>query len=127
MSTCSAIAISYCLEICKFVFIFTANNDFWLGLDKIHRITSQRYANYGLWMVVTTDMGVPHILPYSTFEVGSEEMGYKLKIDGWHGSSRSSDYMQRSNGRFFVTWDRDGEYSLLLPIGFRYNSVLFFA
>ena len=99
--------------------------DFWVGLEKMHLITSQGSPGFTFWIVVRDDRHIPRISAYSQFAVGPESEGYGLKLSGFHGEY--SDYMggnrdpykygygypgDRSYSRQFETKDRISESSI---------------
>lgn len=82
------------------------SGDFWLGLERVHKLTTSR--RYELYVQVTnmTD----HVLNsrFDQFEIGSEEEQYKLKSLGkWTGTKYNS--LIGHVGRKFSTLDRDND------------------
>ena len=61
----------------------TLNGEFWLGLDKIHRLTSS--GGYKLRVDLEDFAGNTVYAEYGLFEVGSEETKYKLSIGNYSG------------------------------------------
>lgn len=82
------------------------NGEFWLGLERIYKLTrSRRYELY-VHMVNLTD----HVLysRYDAFEIGSETEHYKLKPLGeYQGTIRDS--LRYNEGIEFTTFDRDND------------------
>ncbi|XP_044517448.1 tenascin [Gracilinanus agilis] len=77
-------------------------DEFWLGLDNIHKITNQ--GQYEL-RVDLRDHGETAYAIYDKFSVGDAKSRYKLKVDGYSGTA--GDSMAYHNGRFFSTYDKD--------------------
>ncbi|XP_007474595.2 tenascin isoform X4 [Monodelphis domestica] len=77
-------------------------DEFWLGLDNIHKITNQ--GQYEL-RVDLRDRGETAYAIYDKFSVGDAKSRYKLKVDGYSGTA--GDSMAYHNGRFFSTYDKD--------------------
>ncbi|XP_070812025.1 tenascin [Pituophis catenifer annectens] len=80
------------------------NNEFWLGLDKLHKITSQ--GPYEL-RVDLRDHGETAYALYNKFSVGDARTRYRLKVDGYSGNAGES--MSYHNGRAFSTFDKDND------------------
>ena len=59
--------------------------EFWLGLDKIHRLTSS--GNYKLSVDLEDFDGNTHYAQYVSFKVGSEAEKYQLSIGNYEGLS----------------------------------------
>ncbi|XP_039206896.1 tenascin isoform X3 [Crotalus tigris] len=78
------------------------NNEFWLGLDKLHKITSQ--GQYEL-RVDLRDRGETAYALYNKFTVGDARTRYRLKVDGYSGNA--GDSMSYHNVRPFSTFDKD--------------------
>ncbi|XP_074067841.1 tenascin isoform X1 [Macrotis lagotis] len=77
-------------------------DEFWLGLDNIHKITDQ--GQYEL-RVDLQDRGETAYAIYDKFSVGDAKSRYKLKVDGYSGTA--GDSMAYHNGRSFSTYDKD--------------------
>ncbi|KAM9068553.1 tenascin isoform 8-T10 [Sarcophilus harrisii] len=77
-------------------------DEFWLGLDNIHKITDQ--GQYEL-RVDLQDNGETAYAIYDRFSVGDAKSRYKLKVDGYSGTA--GDSMAYHNGRSFSTYDKD--------------------
>uniref|UniRef100_A0A4X2K2N1 Tenascin C n=1 Tax=Vombatus ursinus TaxID=29139 RepID=A0A4X2K2N1_VOMUR len=77
-------------------------DEFWLGLDNIHKITDQ--GQYEL-RVDLQDHGETAYAIYDKFSVGDAKSRYKLKVDGYSGTA--GDSMAYHNGRSFSTYDKD--------------------
>ena len=71
------------------------NGEFWLGLDKIHRLTSD---DTSMLRVDLEDFeGNTAYAEYNTFGVMSENDKYKLKLDSYSGSSLRFYSLSRRN------------------------------
>ncbi|XP_026568228.1 tenascin [Pseudonaja textilis] len=80
------------------------NHEFWLGLEKLHRITSQ--GPYEL-RVDLSDRDETAYALYNQFTVGDARTRYRLKVDGYSGNA--GDSMNYHNGRSFSTFDKDND------------------
>ncbi|XP_042335082.1 tenascin isoform X1 [Sceloporus undulatus] len=78
--------------------------EFWMGLDKLHKITSQ--GQYEL-RVDLRDHGETAYALYDKFTVGDARTRYRLKVDGYSGTA--GDSMSYHNGRSFSTFDKDND------------------
>ncbi|XP_060056028.1 tenascin isoform X8 [Erinaceus europaeus] len=76
--------------------------EFWLGLDNLHKITAQ--GQYEL-RVDLRDHGETAYAVYDRFSVGDAKSRYRLKVDGYSGTA--GDSMEYHNGRSFSTFDKD--------------------
>ena len=82
------------------------NGNFWLGLEKIHKLASP-----GRGAILRVDMkhlNYPHTVKYAKykkFEILSESQGYMLKIGDFSGNA--GDAFSGHNGAMFSTKDRD--------------------
>eukprot|EP00058_Branchiostoma_floridae_P001867 XP_002587355.1 hypothetical protein BRAFLDRAFT_96226 [Branchiostoma floridae] len=77
----------------------------WLGLDKIHNLTSQN--NYELYVELKDWEGNVAYARYTTFSIGDESTDYTLHIGGYSGDA--GDSMEFSNGMKFSAIDRDND------------------
>ena len=87
------------------------DGDFWLGLDKIHRLTKSstklkidlghksRY--YGSYVVRKS------YATYGYFKVESEAQNYRLNVAGYYGNA--GDSLQYHNHMYFSTKERDND------------------
>eukprot|EP00058_Branchiostoma_floridae_P005604 XP_002591092.1 hypothetical protein BRAFLDRAFT_62610 [Branchiostoma floridae] len=79
----------------------------WLGLDKIHNLTSQNsyelYVELGDW-----ESNVVHA-KYATFSIGDESTYYTLHIGGYSGDA--GDSLSLHNGGKFSARDKDNDAS----------------
>ncbi|XP_028390976.1 ryncolin-1-like [Dendronephthya gigantea] len=81
------------------------NGEFWLGLDKIHRLTKSRQN------VLRIDLmdfnGAERYAKYGTFSVANESDKYRLNIGSYSGSA--NDGLALHNQRQFTTKDSDND------------------
>ena len=79
--------------------------EFWLGLDKIHRLTASRPSelrvDLGDWS------GIKVYAKYGTFRVGDEHSLYKLSVGSYSGTA--GDSLAGHNNMKFSTKDRDND------------------
>ena len=86
------------------------NGNFWLGLEKLHKLTSP-----GKGAMLRVDLKharAPTTLryaEYTKFEILSESKGYKLQVDGYSGDA--GDSLSKYNNFKFSTKDRDQDSS----------------
>ena len=81
---------------------------YWIGLEKIHQITS--FDEYGLEVVLTRNDGTVKIMNWDEFRIGGEDVKYKLTIGGYKpGSSGLTDKFGYHNGMKFSTMDNDND------------------
>jgi len=84
---------------------FSANGESWLGLDKLHRLTS--VASFGLKITMTDFDGKRYTAHYDHFKIGQGD-SYTLSVGGFNATlSTLGDSMYRNNGEKFSTRDRD--------------------
>jgi len=89
--------------------VFSANGEVWIGLDKLHQLTSA--GSYSLEITMTDYDGKKYKAVYEQFEVGPGD-GYVLTV-GKFNAARSTlgdsllDYYSTNNGMKFSTKDRD--------------------
>ncbi|ALC41965.1 CG8642 [Drosophila busckii] len=80
------------------------NAEFFLGLEKLHRLTS--YQPHELYVSLRLFNGTTRFAFYDDFLIGSESEGYVLKLLGtYHGDA--SDAMRTHDKMKFSTYDRD--------------------
>jgi len=90
---------------------FAANGESWLGLDNLHRLTSQH--PYKLKIILTDWDGKKEVAVYDQFQVGPGgwsfyDAGYVLTIGGFNESlSTLGDSMSYDSGMKFSTKDRN--------------------
>ena len=80
-------------------------SEFWLGLDKLHRLTTQ--ARYRLKVVLEKANGDTAYATYDNFKIGDEEGSYKLLLGDYEGTA--GDSMTYHAGMLFSTKDRDND------------------
>ena len=78
--------------------------DFWLGLNRIHTITSQQGEKFMLQVMFMDEAGMKFYVQYKEFTLGNEEDSYRLTVRNFTGTT--SDELSQSNGAIFTTWDR---------------------
>ncbi|PFX13873.1 Fibrillin-1 [Stylophora pistillata] len=76
--------------------------DFWLGLDKVHRLTKSD--NYKLILYWKMENSEVHRFRFDHFEVESEDTWYKLRVEV---SGNDWGPLKDSNGQTFTTGDQD--------------------
>ena len=81
------------------------SGEFWLGLDKIHRLTSSATQ-------LRVDLrrrtgGSSTYAQYSSFSVGDSSSKYTLSVSGYSGTA--GDYLAYHNGQRFSTRDQDND------------------
>lgn len=84
----------------------TFNGSFWLGLEKIHRITHSA-DQYELYIGMQSVYGVQRWAHYTTFQVGNEASKYTLTVGGYQGSAGNS--LDNHNGAKFSTLDQNND------------------
>jgi len=85
---------------------FSANGESWLGLDNLHRLTSQQ--TYKMKIVLTDFDGKKYVAIYEQFKVGPAADGYVLTVGGFNDAlSTLGNSMRFNNGMKFTTKDRD--------------------
>ncbi|KAH8390920.1 hypothetical protein KR215_001840, partial [Drosophila sulfurigaster] len=81
-------------------------SDFFIGLEKIHRITSlQRHELY--IHLVDEDEHV-YFAHYNDFKIYDEDNGYKLSLGKFNGTVK--DAMRNADNMKFSTFDRDNDF-----------------
>ena len=78
--------------------------EFWLGLNKIHRLTS---SNSTLRVDLQDFSGNKRYAKYSIFNVGDSDTKYKLLVQGYTGNA--GDSLKIHNGQKFTTKDQDND------------------
>ena len=84
--------------------------NFWLGLEKISRITRHcSAANTSMELYIGLEAFLPLSVfaRYTNFTVLGEEDGYRLKVSGYNESSTSHDSFTSHNDQKFTTKDKD--------------------
>ena len=84
------------------------NGEFWLGLEKIHRLTHHS-KKHSLRVDVINSANAVQFAKYSSFRIkdGTIANQYMLEIGGYTGNA--GDRLAYHNGRKFSTYDRDND------------------
>ena len=87
------------------------NGEFWLGLDKIHRLISlgDRSHRSTLRIDMSDLEGNERYAKYTTFDISDSTNKYRLSVAGYIGDS--GDSLVRHNGMMFTTKDNDNDRS----------------
>ena len=80
------------------------SGEFWLGLDKIHRLTSTPSE---LRVDIRNSGGSSKYAKYTSFSVGDSASKYTLSVSGYSGTA--GDYLTYHNGHRFSTRDQDND------------------
>ena len=80
------------------------SGEFWLGLDKIHRLTS---TSTELRVDMQDFEGNSAYAKYTSFSIGDSSSKYTLSVSGYSGSA--GDGLAHHNGRRFSTRDQDND------------------
>ncbi|NXJ63880.1 TENN protein, partial [Rostratula benghalensis] len=83
--------------------------EFWLGLDKLHNLTSSSPIRYELRVDLWTASESVYAV-YDFFQVASGKERYRLSVGNYRGNA--GDAMTYHNGWKFTTWDRDNDVAL---------------
>ncbi|XP_050757336.1 tenascin-N isoform X2 [Gymnogyps californianus] len=83
--------------------------EFWLGLDKLHNLTSSSTIRYELRVDLRTASESVYAV-YDFFQVASSRDRYRLSVGNYRGNA--GDAMTYHNGWKFTTWDRDNDVAL---------------
>jgi len=81
--------------------------EFWLGNDKIHRLTASRPSS--LRVELEDWNGVKVYAQYGKFKIGDEQAKYRLEVGSYSGTA--GDSLARHNNMAFSTKDRDNDRS----------------
>ena len=79
--------------------------EFWLGNDKIHRLTASRPSS--LRVELEDWNGVRVYAKYGRFSIGDEQAKYRLELGSYSGTARDS--LTNHNNMAFSTKDRDND------------------
>ena len=79
--------------------------EFWLGNDKIHRLTASRASS--LRVELEDWNGVRVYAKYGRFNIGDEQAQYRLEVSSYSGTA--GDSLAYHNYRAFSTKDRDND------------------
>ena len=80
-------------------------SEFWLGNDKIHRLTSSRPSS--LRVELEDWKGVRVYAKYGRFRIGNEQAQYRLEVGSYSGTA--GDSLASHNNMAFTTKDRDND------------------
>ncbi|XP_062990097.1 tenascin-N [Elgaria multicarinata webbii] len=83
--------------------------EFWLGLEKLHELTSTAPVPYELRVDLRTHNESAYAA-YDLFQVGSSRDRYRLAVGKYRGTA--GDAMTYHHGWKFTTWDRDNDIAL---------------
>ncbi|XP_062135335.1 ryncolin-1-like isoform X1 [Drosophila sulfurigaster albostrigata] len=86
-------------------FGFTGS-DFFLGLERIHRITSLQ--RFELYIHLVAVNGSTYNARYDDFKISDEDSGYKLSLGKFSGTI-NEDAMRYHENMKFTTFDRDND------------------
>ena len=79
--------------------------EFWLGNDKIHRLTASRPSS--LRVELEDWSGVRVYAKYGRFSIGDEQAQYRLEVGSYSGTA--GDSLTNHNNTAFTTKDRDND------------------
>ncbi|XP_066269709.1 ficolin-2-like isoform X2 [Branchiostoma lanceolatum] len=79
--------------------------EYWLGNDRLHQLTTGR--DYLLYVQLEDQEGLKAFAQYSSFQIGSAEEKYRLRVSGYNGSA--GDALDKHDQQFFSTKDRDND------------------
>ena len=86
------------------------NGNFWLGLEKIHRIT--QIENHELLITMVDHDDITFVAKYGVFKVGSSGTEYKLNVGSYvWADSDAGDCLFVHNNQKFSTSDNDNDQS----------------
>jgi len=84
------------------------DGNFWLGLEKIHRIT--QIESHELMITMVDHDDVSYVARYDLFKVDSEATDYQLEIGKYMGASSSAgNSLQLHDNEKFSTYDNDND------------------
>ncbi|XP_060662830.1 angiopoietin-related protein 7-like [Drosophila nasuta] len=83
------------------------DSDFFIGLEKIYRITSLQ--RFELYIHLVAVNGSVYNARYDDFKISDEDNGYTLSLGKWNGTSE--DAMRIGENMKFSTFDRDNDFS----------------
>jgi len=87
---------------------FAANGESWIGLDKLHQLTSER--SYSLKITMTDYDNKTFVAVYDYFKVGPGD-NYVVAVESFNDTlSTLGDSMAYTNGMKFSTKDRDQDW-----------------
>ena len=83
------------------------NGEFWLGLNKIHRLTNGSNTTAALRVDLEDFEGENRYAKYSTFQILDSSRKYQLNVSGYSGDA--GDSLITHNGMNFTTKDQDND------------------
>ncbi|XP_054836313.1 tenascin-N [Eublepharis macularius] len=83
--------------------------EFWLGLEKLHELTSTAPIPFELRVDLRTHNESAYAT-YDLFQVGSSRERFRLSVGKYRGTA--GDAMTYHNERKFTTWDRDNDIAI---------------
>lgn len=86
------------------------SGDFFLGLEKIHRLTYNQ--PHELYIHMERYNGGTFFARYDSFQIGSEDSHYQLSNLGSYSGNAEFDRMRYSEGENFSTFDNDNDNNL---------------
>ncbi|KAL3864189.1 hypothetical protein ACJMK2_005895 [Sinanodonta woodiana] len=84
-----------------------AYTEYWLDLESIHKLTSQRNATFRVDLIAPGPPERSAYAVYSSFDVGDESSKYILTVDGYSGNAGNDLYQHI--GKMFTTTDNDND------------------
>ena len=81
------------------------DGEFWLGLDKIHRLTAA--SSISLRIELKDFDGAERFAQYSSFKVGNADTKYTMNVSGYSGNA--GDSMSTHSNAKFSTRDQDND------------------
>ncbi|XP_060667055.1 fibrinogen-like protein 1 [Drosophila nasuta] len=81
-------------------------SDFFLGLEKLHRITSLQ--RFELYIHLVDQYGSTHNARYDDFKISDEDNGYALSLGKFNGTIKN-DSMRENENMKFTTFDHDND------------------
>ncbi|KAL3864311.1 hypothetical protein ACJMK2_006002 [Sinanodonta woodiana] len=101
-----------------------ASTEYWLGLDNIHKLTSQGSVTLRVDLIAPGPPKRSAYAVYSKFTVGNESSKYILTVDGYSGNAGNDLYQH--NGKMFTTTDNDND-GLAYNCAVSYHGAFWFA
>ena len=96
------------------------NGEFWLGLNKIHRLTNGSNTTAALRVDLEDFEGDKRYAKYSTFQVLDSSRKYQLNVSGYSGDAGDS-LISYHNGKKFSTKDQDNDEHAAVSCSTRYK------
>ncbi|CAK8679897.1 unnamed protein product [Clavelina lepadiformis] len=99
------------------------NDDYWIGLENIHRITTA--SPHELRIDLGDFLSLTRFAKYRYFQINSAATNYSLSVGGFSGNA--GDGLRRLNGRPFSTYDRDNDGSSNTHCAVKYGGAWWYA